>query len=210
MNEVQSDSEQTLRLLAGVQSGDGAALNALLKRHRPGMRSIVALHLNPRVLARIDPSDVVQEAQAEVVRRLDDFLARRPMPFHLWARRTAYERLLDLHRHHLLRGRRTVAAEVALLDHSSLLLAAPMLAAQTSPSQEAERRELASRVSAAIAELPDPDRDILLMRHAENLPFAEIACLLGIEAAAARKRFGRALIRLQAALGRAGLLGEEP
>jgi RNA polymerase sigma-70 factor (ECF subfamily) len=146
-----------------------------------------------------------QEAQLEVVRRIDDFLARRPMPFHLWVRKTAYERLLELHKHHR-RARRAVAREQALPCRSSLLLARPLLAGGPSPSQQLQAREFARRVGRAVAELPEADREILLLRHAEQLPFEEIACLLEVEPAAARKRFGRALIRLQTILSEHGLL----
>jgi RNA polymerase sigma-70 factor (ECF subfamily) len=138
-----------------------------------------------------------------------DFLERRPMPFRLWVRRTAYERLLDLRRHHT-RARRSVEREVALPDRSSLLLARPLLAGTPSPSQQLEARELAERVSRAVACLSEADREVLLMRHGEGMPFEEIACLLGIESAAARKRFGRALLRLQEALSDQGLLEDGP
>jgi RNA polymerase sigma-70 factor (ECF subfamily) len=203
---VQPDSAETGGLLAQVDRGDRQALEHLLARYRPAMRSFVELHLSPRVAARVDPSDVVQEAQMEVVRRMDDFLRRRPMPFHLWVRKTAYQRLLDLHKHHLKRARRSVGREAAWPDRSSLLLAGPFLAGGTSPSQRLEAQELARRVAQAVAQLAEADREILLMRHAEEMPFEEIACLLDIAPAAARKRFGRALLRLQQALSDQGLL----
>lgn len=210
MGDVRPDSEDTRRLLDAVRGGDRAALGDLLARHRAGMRDLVALHLDPRAAARADPSDVVQEAQADMARRIDDYLARDPMPFRLWARKTAYERLLDLHRNHLRRGRRAAGREAPLPDRSSLLVARPLLARGPSPSQEAEANELAERVAGAVGRLPDADREVLLLRHAEGLPFGEVALLMGIDPAAARKRFGRALIRLQAALAAAGLLGDRP
>jgi RNA polymerase sigma-70 factor (ECF subfamily) len=172
------------------------------------MRELVALHLDPRAAARADPSDVVQEAQAEMARRIDDYLARDPMPFHVWARKTAYERLLDLHKHHLRRARRAAGREAQFPDRSSLLVARPLLASGPSPSQQAEARELAGRVARSVAALPEADREVLLMRHAEGLPFGEIGLLLGVEPTTARKRFGRALFRLQAALAAEGLLGD--
>jgi RNA polymerase sigma-70 factor (ECF subfamily) len=210
MVEARPDSAQTSALLERVRRGDGPALGELLERHRPGLCAFVRLHFDPRLRARVDPSDVVQEAQAEVVRRMDDFLVRRPMPFRLWVRRTAYERLLKAHRDHRGRARRSVDREVPLPDRSSLLLAGPLLGGGPSPSQLAEAREFAGRVSRAVAELGEADRQILLMRHAEELSYAEIACLLDVEPAAARQRYGRALIRLQKALAVHGLLGGAP
>lgn len=204
------DSAATGRLLEQAAAGDGSAVGELMSRHRAALREFVEFHLFPAVRGRIDSSDVVQEAQADMVRRLDDFLARRPMPFHLWARKTTYERLLDLHRRHLHRNRRSVHREQPLPDRSSLLLAQPLLARGPSPSQEAEAREFAERMSRALATLPETDREILLLRHADGLPFAEMEPLLGINPAAARKRFGRALIRLQKILADAGLLRGGP
>jgi RNA polymerase sigma-70 factor (ECF subfamily) len=197
---------ETCRLLEQIEQGDPDALGSLLTRHRPELRAFVEARLDPRLAARLDPSDVVQETQLAVAGRIADFLRRRPMPFRLWLRKTASERLLDLRRHHLQRKRRTASREVPLPQHSSLLLARPLLASGPSPSQQLVAREVAERVSRAVAELPEADREILLLRHAEELPFAEIGLLLAIGPAAARKRFGRALLRLQQALSDHGLL----
>jgi RNA polymerase sigma-70 factor (ECF subfamily) len=205
MLEPQPDSAETCRLLECVGQGDRQALERLLARCRPDLLAFVALRLDGRLTPRLDPSDVVQEAQVEVVRRMDDFLARRPMPFHLWVRKTAYERLLGLRRHHQ-RARRSVEREAALPDRSSLLLARPLLAGMASPSQQMQARELAERIARAVGRLSPADQEVLLMRHGEGLSFAEIACLLEVEPAAARKRFGRALIRLQTVLSEQGLL----
>ena len=108
MAKIEPDSAQTCRLLEAVSRGDPSALGQLLVRYRPDMQAFVDCHLDPRLRVRVDGSDVVQEAQIEVVRRMDDFLKRRPMPFHLWVRRTAYERLLNLRRDHRKRARRSV------------------------------------------------------------------------------------------------------
>ncbi len=209
MTDVTPDSAETCRLLERAGAGDAAALGELMERHRPELRAYIDLRIDDRLRGRVEASDVVQEAQAEAVRRMDDYLARRPMPFRLWLRKTAYERLLNLRRDHLTRQKRSVRREVALPDQSSLLLARPLLARGPSPSQEAAARELEIRVSQAVAGLDEQDREVLLMRHGEAMPFDEIACVLGIEAAAARKRFGRALVRLQQALAALGILGQE-
>jgi RNA polymerase sigma-70 factor (ECF subfamily) len=206
MPEVKADSTQTQDLLEQIARGDRRALDQLLERYRPDLHAFVEARLDPKLRARVDASDVVQEAQLEVVRRMDDFLKRRPMPFHLWVRKTTYERLLNLRRDHRKRARRSVDREVALPDRSSLLLARPLLGGGPSPSQQLAAREFADRVGLAVAELAEADREILLMRHAEELPYEEIACLLEVEPAAARKRYGRALIRLQKILSDHGLL----
>jgi RNA polymerase sigma-70 factor, ECF subfamily len=210
MTEVKPDSSETRDLLAQASQGDPLALGCLLQRCRPRLHAFIESRLDPRLRSRLDPSDVVQEVQLEVARRMDDFLNRNPMPFHLWVRKTAYERLLKVQRDHRRRARRAVDREVAWPEHSSLLVAKPLLAGASSPSQQVAAREFADRVGLAVAGLAEADREILLMRHAEELPYAEIACLLDIEADAARKRYGRALLRLRKVLKDHGLLESPP
>src|SRR6516165_6129848 len=101
MTDLKPDSAQTAGLLALAEQGEPHALEELLARQRPNLVKFVDFHLDQPLRARLDPSDVVQETQLEVVRRMDDFLRRRPMPFHLWVRKTAYARLLNLRRDHV-------------------------------------------------------------------------------------------------------------
>lgn len=206
MTEVMPDSAETRELLEQVARGDRSALGRLLQRFRPRLHAFIGARLDPRVRSRLDPSDVVQEVQLEVTRRMDDFLDRNPMPFHLWVRKTAYERLLKVQRDHQRRARRSVDRGVALPEHSSLLVARPFLVGGSSPSRHLAAREFADQVSLAVAQLAETDREILLMRHAEQLPYAEVACLLEIEVDAARKRYGWALLRLRKVLKDHGLL----
>lgn len=194
------DSEDTRGLLDRAAAGDGAAVGELLARHRPAMAAFAALHLDPAVRSRLDASDVVQEAQAELAARLGDYLERRPMPFRLWVRKTTYERLLKARRTHRA-DRRDVAREAGGVDRSSVLLARSLVAAGPTASEDAAAREDAERVARAVGELAGGDREVLLMRHVEGLAYREIGCLLGVEPAAARQRYGRALFRLQKALG---------
>lgn len=104
MHDVRPDSEHTLQLLDRIGRGDGPACEELFSRHRPELRSFFNFHLDNRLRVRFDPSDLVQTTQLELVRRIEDFVARRPMPFHLWQRKNAYERLLNLRRDHMLRA----------------------------------------------------------------------------------------------------------
>src|SRR6516165_7723311 len=101
MPEVKPDSAETREQLERIGRREPQALDGLLTRHRADLHAFVEFHLDPRLRARVDPSDVVQDTQLEVVRRMDDFLRRRPMPFHLWMRKTAYARLLNLRRDHV-------------------------------------------------------------------------------------------------------------
>src|SRR5258708_5691482 len=128
MDERWSDSEDTVRLLVQAQAGDRGAFEQLFARHRPFLRQVVSLRIDPRLRARVDPSDVVQETQLEAYRRLGDFLQRQPMPFRIWLRKTACERLLKIREHHVAAARRSLQREVQLPDRSSLLLARHLLA----------------------------------------------------------------------------------
>src|SRR4051812_23486715 len=140
MAEVRPDSTQTRGLLEQVGQGDRRAPESLLARYRPRLPAFIDFHLHPRPPPRGDPPHVGQGAQLVVARRIADFLRRRPMPFHLWVRKTAYERLLNLRRDHLRRARRAAGREVALPERSSLLLVRPLLNSGPSPSQQAEAR----------------------------------------------------------------------
>jgi RNA polymerase sigma-70 factor, ECF subfamily len=204
MADVAPESAETQELLVQAQAGEGAAIDRLLARHRDYLHRFVEFRLDSKMAARVDPSDVVQEAQLEAMRRLDDFLQHRPMPFRLWLRQIAYDRLVMLRRYHVGAARRTVDREVALSERSSLLLAGRMLASSTASKQLA-RRELAVEIRKAIGQVPVHDREVLLMRSIEGLSFDEVAWLLDIDPTAARKRHGRALLRLHNLLVDAGL-----
>ena len=200
MEDPRADSAETEVLLGRVRSGDRRALEELLAAHRSFLRRFVELRLDPKLRARIDPSDVVQEANLEAVQRIDDYLLRAPMPFRLWLRQTTYERLLKMRRRHLGAAKRAAEREVCLPEQSSMALAQQLFARDSTPSNKAVRREEALRAEEALARLPEADREVLLMRNLEGLTHAEIACLLGIDEAAARKRYGRALLRLRMSL----------
>jgi len=190
-----SDSSQTRRLLDEVAAGDREAFERLFERHRRDLVGLVKLRVGKPIRSRLDPSDVVQEAYADAVARLPDYLARRPMPFRLWLRKTAHERLIKLNEHHRY-ARRSVKREVPIPKRSSALLARRLVVSGLTVSQDLSRREMAERVRQALARLTDEDREILTMRYLEHLENQEIAALLEIDPAAASRRHGRALMRL--------------
>lgn len=203
--EIPPDSAETLELLQKAQANEPGAFDRLLERNRAYLRRLVDLRMDSHLRARVDPSDVVQEAQLEIFRRLPDFLERRPMPFRLWLRKTAHERLLMLWREHMEAARRSVGREVPLPDGSSALRTGAFQSSGPSPSRLIGQQELAQRVRQAVTQLPEADREVLLMRNYEGLSYQEVACILEIDAAAARKRHGRALVRLHQLLVEGGL-----
>jgi RNA polymerase sigma-70 factor (ECF subfamily) len=188
-------------LLDRVRQGDATARRQLLDRHRPRLRRAVARRLDRRLAARVDPSDVVQDTLAEADRRLDDYAARRPLPFYPWLRQLADERLAVLYRRHVTAQRRTVAREERLavsLSHESVLALTERLADRGSrPGSRVVREELRQRVQAALEQLPERDREVLVLRHLEQRPTAEVARLVGVSEGAVRVRAVRALARLR-------------
>jgi RNA polymerase sigma-70 factor (ECF subfamily) len=205
-----ADSAETQRLLMQISAGQRHAFNDLFNRHRDHLRRAVELRLDPRLRARVDASDLVQEAQLEAFRRLDDYLARRPMPFSLWLRKTAHERILNHRRAHIHAARRSVLCEQGFPEESSMMIANSLIGRGSSPSRRVIRREYQRLVSEAVDELDDIDREILLMRNVEGLSQREIAHVLDLSHDAVRKRYGRALVKLQRALAAKGLTEGEP
>jgi RNA polymerase sigma-70 factor (ECF subfamily) len=202
--------DNTERLLQQAQAGDGRAFEELFARHRGYLRQVVALRLDPRLRPRLDPSDVVQEAQLEAFRRFGDFLQRRPMGFRLWLRKTTCERMLMLQRFHRLAARRSVDREVGLPDPSAMVLVQQFFAGGSTPSKRLEHSETARRVREVMGQLSETDREILLMRNLEALSNQEVAEVLQIEPVAASQRYGRALLRLRKLLLASGLLESHP
>jgi RNA polymerase sigma-70 factor, ECF subfamily len=205
MNELVSDSSDTQQLLGQARGGDRKAFEQLFARHRAYLHRVVGLRLNSRLRARLDPSDVVQETQLEAFRRLADFLERQPMSFRLWLRKTAQERLLVIRRRHMHAARRSLEREVPLPERSSLILARQLLAAGSTPSARLDRRELARKVRQALAQLPETDQEILIMRAFEGLSNQEVGQVLDLDPGTASKRHGRALLRLHRILSEGGL-----
>src|SRR5262249_55179628 len=174
-----------------------------LARHYDRLRRMVALRLDRRLAARLDPSDVVQEALAEAARLLPDYLRERPLPFYPWLRQLAGERLAKLHRRHLHAGKRDARREEPppLPDESARDLAQRLLASGLSPSNELAHRELLGRVRAALQQLPERDREVLTLRYLEQLRTREIAEVLAVPEGTVKSRHVRALERLRDLLG---------
>jgi RNA polymerase sigma-70 factor (ECF subfamily) len=195
------DTDELLRRTSG---GDHAARGALLQRHRGRLKRMVALRLDRRLAARLDPSDVVQEVLAEADRRLEDYLRHRPLPFYPWLRQLACDRLADAHRRHLRAARRSVTREEpagpGLPEASAVELAGRLLASTTGPSAAARRHEAQQRARAALAALPEQDREVLALRYLEQLSAREAAAVLGLTEAALKSRALRAMQRLRALL----------
>jgi RNA polymerase sigma-70 factor (ECF subfamily) len=185
------------QLLHALANGDQSALDGLLAEYRPVIRRAVEMRMDGRLRARVDASDVVQEAFLEAMRRIDDYLERRPMPFHLWIHKTALESLLRVRRKHVEAECRAADRELPLPEGSSVALAKQLLAEIPAPSEQVRDQETVQEIRQAIAHLGNEDREIILLRNFEELSNVEAAQILGIDTAAASKRYGRALLRLR-------------
>jgi RNA polymerase sigma-70 factor (ECF subfamily) len=200
------DSEETQRLLASARGGDAAARSALLEKHREALRRLVAMRLDRAVQRRVDASDIVQDALVEADRRLADYLEAAPLPFRLWLRQIARDRVIDAHRRHRGAERRSVDREQTLnppsfADQSAFDLAGQLAdRRELTPAAALLRRELEARFRAAVDRLDDTDREIVEMRHVEKLTNQETAQALGLSEPAAGMRYLRAVRRLRAIL----------
>lgn len=200
------DDAESQQLIERARSGDAAAISEIFARHRGRLKRMVEMRLDRRLQGRIDASDVIQEAHMEVSTRLADYLNDPKLPLFLWLRLIVGERLTKLHRAHLGAQKRDAALEVSIFREalpaaSSAALAAQLLGKHTSPTQAAVRAERLLRLQEAINALDPIDREILSLRHFEELSRSEAALALGIEEAAAAKRYVRALKRLKDLLG---------
>jgi RNA polymerase sigma-70 factor (ECF subfamily) len=196
-------ASDTNHLLKQAAAGDAVAREKLLSRHRQRLKQMVAVRLDSRLAARVDPSDVVQEALTDAAARLDDYLRERPMPYYPWLRRLAADRIDKVHRRHKAR-RRSVEREEPppqLSDRSAQQLAERLLAADTDPAHAALRRERREHVRALLDRMSAADREILVLRFLERLSSVETAAVLGIKANAARLRLMRALEKLRRLIG---------
>jgi RNA polymerase sigma-70 factor (ECF subfamily) len=204
------NSSETNRLLQQAAQGDNEGWWALLGKYREQLRRMVALRLDQRLQGRIDASDVIQEAYLEAWERLPEYVRAPSMPFYLWLRFLAGQKLVTLHRHHGYRVR-DIGREISLYrgtlpEASSAGLAAQLLGHDPRPSEAAVRAELKVRLQEALNTMDPMDREVLALRHFEHLSRAETAQVLGIRESAAGKRYIRALKRLKEIL--AGLTGD--
>ncbi len=189
-------------LLARLRAGDGQALADLFQRHRERLRQMIRLRLDRRLRARIDSSDVLQEAYLEVAHRARDYLAQPTMPPFLWIRFLTGQKLLELHRHHLGVRMRDAAQELSLCHRAapqatSVSLAEMLLGRLTSPTRAARRAEMQLKLQELLNNMEPLDREVLALRHFEELSNTEVAHVLGLSRTAASNRYIRALGRLK-------------
>ena len=192
-------------MLDEARTGEPAAVERLFGEFREPLRKVIDLRLDPVLARRVDASDIVQDVLLEANQRLTEYLKAPNMPFHLWLRHLAQDRIIDTHRRHRQAQRRSIDREQAIhrpawTDESSVQLVAQLVDAEQTPASAAIHQELQRRLSDALGQLGDDDRDIILMRHHEQLSNQDVAAALGLTEAAASMRYLRALRKLRGVL----------
>ena len=191
----------TDELLREAAAGNARSVDLLLDRHRRRLRQMVSVRMDPRLRSRLDPSDVVQDTLAEAHRQLPDFIRKRPLPFYPWLRQLAWNRLVDLHRRHVRSSRRAVGRDVSIDAPSAGRLLERLANSDSFGSRQVIREELRRRVQDALAKLSPTDREIIVLRHFEQLSVADVAAVLEVPEGTVKSRHFRALERLQRLLG---------
>ena len=197
------DSQRVQHLLDRARTGDNAALDDLLGLCRDPLKRAVDLRLDRQLARREDASDIVQKVLFDAHRRIQDYLRDPKMPFHLWLRHMAQDRIIDTHRRHRGAARRSLDREQAtgpsLDEASSIQLVAQLVDQELTPASAAIQQELQDKLHQVLMDLDETDREIILMRYYEQLSNQEIAAALDLTEAAASMRHLRALRRLKEA-----------
>ena len=200
-----NDVNETGMLLDLVRADDQRALGDVLERYRSRLERVVRFRIDRRLIGRIDAADVLQDAFLEATTRIKDYLADPKMPFFLWLRFITVQRLMILHRRHLQTKSRDAGREVSLqaagtFETTSANLATYLADNNTSPSQACANAELKLQIQESLDKMDDIDKEVLALRHFEQLSNAEVSRVLDISKTAASNRYIRAVKRLGALL----------
>ena len=199
--QVYQKSEEQLAEVERLQTGpDGIA--EVFSVHQDQLNRMVKLRMDQRLIGRVDSEDIIQESYMEIARRINDFTSNPTVPFFIWARQITTQIMIDTHRRHLGAKMRSANMEVSLNRKSggnttSYSLAAQLVGNLTSPSQVAVRQEREEALRIALDQMDEIDREVLVLRHLEELSNNDVAQVLGIDKSAASKRYIRALKRLK-------------
>jgi RNA polymerase sigma-70 factor (ECF subfamily) len=189
-------------LMNRAATGDAEALRVLFSQHRDRLKRMVHLRLNHRLAGRVDDSDVLQESYLEAARRIEEYLREPKLPFFLWLRHLTALKLAEVHRRHLGTQLRDADREVTLQRGGmpladSVSLAAQLLGTLTTPSQAVIKAETRLLVQEALNSMDPIDREVLALKHFEQLSMTEIAEVVGLSKAGAGSRYLRAVKRLR-------------
>ena len=199
---MSDESDIASELIARLKDGENDALAELFSHYHDRLKRIVRFRLDYRLAGRISESDVIQETYISASKRADHYRGKADMPFFVWLRLLINQQLTDLHRQHLQAEMRDVRKEISLEQpavspHTSLAMAAHLVGRATSPSQAFSRVERIGRLELALNQMEPIDREVIALRHFEELTNNEVAEVLGIGVQAASKRYVRAIKRMK-------------
>ena len=199
-----SDDALSSEVVAKLEAGDEHAFAELFSQYRGRLKRMLEFRLDRRLRGREDPSDIIQEVYIDAHQRMRHYLKKPELSFYVWLRQLTAQRLIDVYRRHLKAEKRDIKQEVLIggrsMVASSASLAIHLVSNLTSPSQLAVRAEMISQIEDALESMEPLDREILALRHFEELRNKEVAEVLGIKEAAASNRYVRALSKLRVAL----------
>ena len=198
-----------------LRGGDTQALAELFARDRERLWRVVEFRLAEPLRGRLGPDDVLQEAFLAASQRLKHYAASPATSPFIWLRMIVNQTLIDLHRQHLGAQKRDAARDVSVdgapyVQATSASVAIQLVGVFTSPSGAAARADMMGLVQAAIEQMDPIDREVLALRHFEELTNSEVAEALGIEQKAASIRYIRALRRLKDILAQVPELTQRP
>lgn len=199
------ESKEIRELIQRVAAGDKTALDELFSRYRDRLKRMVRLRMSRRLQGRVDDSDVLQESYLEISRKLSEYLNNPSVPFFLWLRHMTGLKLAEIHRRHLGTQMRDADREVslhrgALPEADSVSLAAHFLGQLTSPSEAAMKAEMRIKLQEVLNSMDPMDREVIALRHFEQLSGNEAAEVLGLSKTGASSRYVRAMTRLKTIL----------
>jgi RNA polymerase sigma-70 factor (ECF subfamily) len=204
MTSRTNDKSDWRRLLGHAKTGDSAAVGRLLEAYRPYLALLARLQISRRLQGKIDATDVVQDVFLEAHRNLMLFRGTCEAEFVAWLRQILSDRLTNLVRHYLGTKRRDIRLEremAAAIDESSRVLDGSLVARQSSPSDRASRCEQAVLLADALSQIPDDQREVLVLRHLEELTFPDVAARMGRTVDSVKGLWTRGLHRLRRILG---------
>ncbi len=187
-------------LVRALQTDGEEALAELWEVHSNRLARMVQVRMDPRLYGRLEVDDILQEAFLDARRRLHHYLDDPSQSFYVWLRLIVAQTLVDVHRRHLGARMRDVRREAKSPAASTASMAFSLVAHMTSPSHAAMRSELADQLKEALESMDEMDREILVLRHFEELTNNEVSELLGLKKSATSNRYVRALTRLKGLL----------
>ena len=188
--------------IKALQQGGSQALADLYSKYRPQLERMVDFRMDRRLYGRVDAADILQDSYIEIARRVDSFLEDPTVSFFVWARQITWQTLMMSHRTHLGVQKRDARQEVrlhggGLCPGTSVSLASRLVGDVTSPSQGVMRDEQTEQLRKALDSMDAIDREVLALRHFEQLSNKEVAEVLSLGKTAASNRYVRALERLK-------------